>query len=212
MRKSKIELAMLASLAIVGALTACSTATPSPTPTPTPASAPATSSAAAPTPTTAATSTAATPTGPAASASPTAPASSTALASSKRTQNALSALKTAESSANGKATELDWDVNRWEVSVLDGKSKRELDVSADGKKVIRRETDVADAEDYKRLQSVRHYMADAIKTATAKVPGDIDEVDLEARKGKVVWELSIEKTGGGSVYVYVDAASGRIAT
>ncbi|HET9648561.1 MAG TPA: PepSY domain-containing protein [Microlunatus sp.] len=107
-------------------------------------------------------------------------------------------------------TELDWSTGRWAVTVVDGKTTHEIDVSADGQKVLRRHTEVTDAEDYKLLQSVKHYMADAIQTATAKTPGDPAEVELESQGSKVVWELSIVKTDGGFANVYVDAVSGKI--
>lgn len=183
-------------------LAACSTGTPSTTPTSTSAST--TNSAPVSTPTTStSTEASSSPTGAATSAAPTATDSS-------RTQSALAAIKTAETSASGKAIELDWSSNRWEVTVVAGKKTQELDVSANGQKVVRRHTEVTDPEDYKRLQSVKHSMADAIQTATAQTPGDLAEADLESRRSKVVWELSIEKTGAGFANVYVDAVSGKI--
>lgn len=193
---------VIGAIALGLTLTACSSGTPISTST----SAPTTSSASTQTPTTVATSTAAvSSTGPTTPASPTATSANTA-------QNALRAVQTAETSAKGKAIELDWDVNRWEVTVLDGKTKKELDVSADGQKVLRRETGVADADDYTRLQSAKYFLDHAIKTATGTVPGDIDEVDLETRHGTLVLELSIDKAGAGSTHVYVDAVAGKIVS
>jgi uncharacterized membrane protein YkoI len=180
----RIELVTLASLALAGTLTACSNDEPSETATTTTA-----------TPTTAASST---------TAEPTAPTLSV------RNQSALDAIKTAEKAGEGAAVELDADANRWDVSVLDGQIEREIDVSDDGKSVIRKESDAADADDIARLQSVKRYIADAVKAAIAKVPGDVDEADLESRKGKVVWEVSIDKTGGGLVNVFVDADTGEV--
>lgn len=197
---------VIGAIALGLTLTACSSGTPISTST----SAPTTSSASTQTPTTVATSTAAvSSTGPTTPASPTASPTAT---SANTAQNALRAVQTAETSAKGKAIELDWDVNRWEVTVLDGKTKKELDVSADGQKVLRRETGVAEADDYTRLQSAKYFLDHAIKTATGTVPGDIDEVDLETRHGTLVWELSIDKAGAGSTHVYVDAVAGKIVS
>lgn len=124
----------------------------------------------------------------------------------------LAAIATAEKAVGGRAIDIDDqdDDGDWEVEVLKGNVVYEVKVSGDGKTVKATERDDVDSDDLRRAAKVKVSMADAIKKALAEVPGKIDEVDLDDKNGKILWEVSIDAVDGTDRDIYVDVETGAI--
>lgn len=179
----------LAGLVLTFCLSACATTPPVPT-------APVTTSPSV---------TAATPTDSPTSAEPTVSVSPSL---SSRNAAALAAITTAEASADGTAYELEWTRDRWEVYVLAGTTVHEVRVSPDGQRVVRTESERAEAEDRALWGQVKIPMAQAIATVLAARPGELVEADVDRRRGQVAWDVKIDEPPIRESYV--DAVGGAI--
>ncbi|MFZ8758395.1 PepSY domain-containing protein [Microbacterium sp. HMH0099] len=121
-------------------------------------------------------------------------------------ETAVAAATTAESSAGGRAIELDQeDDGTWEVHVAAGDREVEVRVSADGSTV---DSSRDDDEDRAALDSAVTTLADAIRIAAAQNPSGagIDDVTLDDEDGTWAWEVGFRD----DVDVYVSAADGAI--
>lgn len=104
----------------------------------------------------------------------------------------------------------------WEVEVVtrDGE-KYELEVSADGREVLRgpqrHDKDPADQDRHRKLVQAAEldYRAAARKIAVA-VPGTITELELDSERGKTVWEADVVDGSGTKRVVIIDAVSGEV--
>ena len=59
-------------------------------------------------------------------------------------------------------------------------------------------------------ESSKIEVTDAIKAATAKVPGRVIDTELKSKNGKTVWEVDIANADGKAAEVDVDAATGQV--
>lgn len=70
--------------------------------------------------------------------------------------------------------------------------------------------DVSDAEKVQWARATRVLVTDAIKTATAEVPGKVIEAALHAIDGRLLYEIEIVTPDGKIVEVFVDPQSGKL--
>ncbi len=118
-------------------------------------------------------------------------------------ETAAAAVQLAESSVSGSnAVELDWDDDKWKVTVIAGNQETEFEISADGKTVTDREDD--DSDDAEYVKQVKVSIIDASEIALAEVPGEFDKAELDEEDGKVVWKIEIDDPNDVEVYVSVD--------
>jgi uncharacterized membrane protein YkoI len=98
----------------------------------------------------------------------------------------------------------------WEVKLATGGGRAvEVDVSADGRRVVHRHA-LAKRDDEARLVgSAKVTLAAALRTADAHASGPFDEAELDREHGSLVWSVSFG-TGADEVEIEVDARSGAV--
>jgi uncharacterized membrane protein YkoI len=129
---------------------------------------------------------------------------------------ALAALETAQKEiSGGSVSELEFEDgdNKWEVTVLTDKQEVDLDISADGKKVVDKDKPSRpDQDDLKALRVAKTDLKDVLKSAVDHTPGDFDEVELEKEDGKYFWEIDIYPQGEhSSITLLADVTDGSIS-
>lgn len=122
----------------------------------------------------------------------------------------LAAIALAEAEVGGIAHEVDEDDGRWEIDVaLDGESI-EVAVDAAGTEVLGTSSDSRiSAGDLEALDEAVVSIAEAIEIALAEAPGEIEDVDLDTRDGRYVWDVEIETTSD-DVSIEIDILTGEI--
>jgi uncharacterized membrane protein YkoI len=70
--------------------------------------------------------------------------------------------------------------------------------------------DVSDTEKIQWARATRVIITDAIRNATAKVPGKVIEAALHAINGRLLYEIEIVTADGKIVEVFVDPQSGKL--
>lgn len=122
---------------------------------------------------------------------------------------------TAEDEAGGTAYEIDDqdEDGTWEVDVAkDGKTSVEVDVSADGSKVVSTDDDDdLDSEDRRALDAAKITVTEAVEAAMEEADGTFDDVELETEDGKHFWEVSLDGPSGDDTEVRVDVQTGKAA-
>ena len=156
---------------------------------------------------------------PASSAPASAPASSAPAegpaqppASDDRNAAALRAIATAEQSEGGTAYAIDDedDDRSWEVDVMVGDRSVEVEVSWDGNSVISRDDDDDDDDERRALERAQVSLSEAIEAALAKVPGELDDAELDDDDDRDAWEVTIDEADDDDVEVYVSIEDGSI--
>lgn len=126
---------------------------------------------------------------------------------------AQAAIDLAEKEIGGKAIEIDFDDEKtWELTVLKGSEKHEVEINAEGTEIVKKEKDddQADKEDVDALKKAKTSLKDALKKAIDEQAGTIDEADLDT-DGEPTWSVEIYPEGKtDSVDVYVSAIDGSI--
>ncbi|MCZ7590026.1 MAG: PepSY domain-containing protein [Gaiella sp.] len=128
---------------------------------------------------------------------------------------AVRALRTAERRVrNGRPYDLERETHRgtrvWEIDVaVPGERPHELLVSLDGRRVvsqsrIRRNLDAA------RAPQATVRLATALQTAARRADGRFHEAEIDRKRGRIVWEVNFERSGGRETEVTVDARTGRV--
>jgi len=123
-------------------------------------------------------------------------------------REAVRAITTAESTAGGRAFQLETDDGAWEVHVASGDREVEVRVSADGGSV-RSSSDrgALDAEDRAALDAASTTLADAVRIATARgTGGAVEDAELERDDTTARWSVDL----AGGVTVRVSAADGSV--
>lgn len=129
---------------------------------------------------------------------------------SEQAAGALAAITLAESTVGGQAFNLDWERGRWEIALIADGTEYELYVTADGAEVTKQESERAEREDIRLLESATLTMAEAINTALAANPtAELVEADLDTRRGATVWEIEVRGDSGRQV-IHVDATTGEV--
>lgn len=124
-------------------------------------------------------------------------------------REAVRAVTTAESSAGGRAFELESEDDEWQVHVAVGDREVEVRVSADGGQVLASDdSDGLDADDRTALDAATTTLADAVRIAASQNPGGvrIEEAQLESDNGVAVWQVDLE----GGANVSVSGADGSV--
>ncbi|OFT93499.1 PepSY domain-containing protein [Brevibacterium sp. HMSC24B04] len=126
---------------------------------------------------------------------------------------AHAAIDLAEKEIGGKAIEIDFDDEKtWELTVLKGSEKHEVEINAEGTEIVKKEKDddQAEREDVDALKKAKTSLKDALKKAIDEQAGTIDEADLDT-DGEPTWSVEIYPEGKtDSVDVYVSAINGSI--
>lgn len=116
---------------------------------------------------------------------------------------------------NGKAYDIETDRLRgkpvWEVKVARGTTRAyELDVSADGRKVLRRRAKTVD-DDVRKLRDAKVGLAKALRTAARRAKGAaFDSAEIDRSGGRLVWEATFKAPGDRELEVDVDARTGKV--
>jgi len=122
---------------------------------------------------------------------------------------------TAEDEAGGTAYEID-DQDRdgtWEVDVArDDGTSVEVDVAADGSKVVRSDSEEQmDSEDRRALDAAKITVLEALEAGMKEADGTFDDVELETEGGEHFWEVSLDGPSGKDIEVRVDVQTGEAA-
>lgn len=156
-------------------------------------------------------------TAPASAASTAAPTpAASPSASASQIDQAVRAIRSAERRVpNGKAYDIETDRLRgkpvWEVKVARGTTRAyELDVSADGRKVLRRRAKTVD-DDVRKLRDAKVGLAKALRTAARRAKGAaFDSAEIDRSGGRLVWEATFKAPGDRELEVDVDARTGKV--
>lgn len=98
----------------------------------------------------------------------------------------------------------------WEVKVATGGGGAvEVDVSADGRRVVHRHALAKRDHEASLVGSTKVPLAAALRTAEAHAAGPFDEAELDRERGRLVWSVSFG-SGAAEVEVEVDARSGAV--
>ena len=123
------------------------------------------------------------------------------------------AIATAEATVEGSRAidyDVDEDDDKIEVQVVVDDIEHELDLSADGSRVLSEEQDdTLDGDDLAEVREATVPITDAVAAALDQQPGTVEEVELDREDGVLRWEVEI-RTDSGSTDVHVDATTGDI--
>jgi uncharacterized membrane protein YkoI len=139
-----------------------------------------------------------------------------ASASASQVAQARRAVRTAERAVRGgRAYDVESDRLRgrrvWEVKVAQGTARPyELDVSADGRQVLRRQRLTRIDDDVRKVARAQVALASALTIAGRRARGSFDEADIDRSRGRLVWEATFVRSGDREVEVAVDARNGRV--
>lgn len=145
----------------------------------------------------------------------TATTSAGATSSSSRLSSAGRAVKTAgKKVSHGRPYDVERDRYKgkqvWEIKVAAGKGRpTELDVSANGRKVVRRSRHKRDDDVAKALKA-KVSLAKALRTAGKRAKGRFSEGEIDRKGGKIVWTASFKQSGGAEKEVIIDARTGKV--
>jgi uncharacterized membrane protein YkoI len=129
---------------------------------------------------------------------------------------ALRALQTAARAVpNGKAFDLDDDTRggqpSWEVKVASGQRQFDLDVTADGARVLNRREDRTPDDDVRKLRSVKVDAQRALRLAAQRQAGKVTDLDLDTTDaGTVVWEVDFRQPDRSTTTVTIHARTGKV--
>ncbi len=147
------------------------------------------------------------------------PAPATAEAVPSRLAQARRAVRTAERAVQGgRAYDIESDLLRgvrvWEVKVAQGAVRpHEIDVSADGRRILRRQRRARVDLDARRVAQAKVTLGSALTIAGARArTGTFDEAEIEREHGRLVWEVVFEHSGGREVEIKVDALTGKVVS
>ncbi len=134
-------------------------------------------------------------------------------ASAANVDAAVRAVRTARNAVGGKPYSVDRERFRgapaWEVDLARATGRsREVIVSANGRRVLRRGTSQRSA-DAVRARRARVGIVAAMRTAARRANGRLEDADIDRRRGSTVWSVSFERRGL-DIEVDVNARSGRV--
>lgn len=114
------------------------------------------------------------------------------------------AVKTAQTKAKGTAVSAERDDDKsWEIEFRDGRTEISVEVSANGKKVLRTERDT---DDDNSSVKTKVGIVKAAELALKANPGAIDEIELDKRD----WDVSVDRKKGSDIDVHVNASNGKV--
>jgi uncharacterized membrane protein YkoI len=100
----------------------------------------------------------------------------------------------------------------WDVEVARSTTRAyELDVRADGRKVVRQRRVPNVDDDVRKLASAGVSLRQALEIAGARWKADrFDEAEIDVWRGRAVWEVTFRSAGHREVEVRIDARSGTV--
>lgn len=123
----------------------------------------------------------------------------------------IDAVETAIATAEGEggvATSIDSDDDgTWDVTAIDGETKFEYTISADGSTVEKTEEEKADADDQEEVGAADISLLEAINAVGESHQGEFDDAELDKDRDTVRYEISLQ---GEDKDYHVDAASGEV--
>lgn len=124
------------------------------------------------------------------------------------TVDAAAALTTALDARPGSyAVEIDEEDGRfWELTLVDGGDGVELTVDRSSGEVVGERPTSLDPE---QKDAPKVTAADAVATALADKPGELDSLDLDRERGQVAWEATVI-SGREEWNLWIDPATGEI--
>jgi uncharacterized membrane protein YkoI len=153
------------------------------------------------------------------SSTPSSPTTSTAAATGSATAEVAAAVRALQTAARavpqGKAFGLDPETRGgqrvWDVKVASGQRQFDLDVTADGSRVLTRRQDPTPDDDVRKLRSVRVDASRAVRLAARHQDGQLTDLDLDTTDaGTVVWEVDFHQPDGSTATVSIHARTGKI--
>jgi len=138
-------------------------------------------------------------------------------ASGSRLERAVRAARTAERRiSGGRAYDIEADRHRgkrvWETKVAMGTTRAyEVDVSADGRKVVRVRRRWRTDDDVRKAARATVSLPRALRTAGRRAEGGtFDEAEIDRSRGRIVWEVTFRKSGDRELEVTIDARTGKV--
>jgi uncharacterized membrane protein YkoI len=154
---------------------------------------------------------------PTATATATSTPKATASQSASRLGQAVRAVRTAQRRIRrSKAYDIETDRFRgrrvWEVKVARGVTRPyELDVRADGRRVVRQRRKTRIDDDVRKLARATVTLPRALRTAARRARGArFDEAEIDRSRGRLVWDVEFKRSRDREVEVKVDARTGRV--
>jgi uncharacterized membrane protein YkoI len=92
-------------------------------------------------------------------------------------------------------------LNGWPIAMA-------IDLARAGEKDVLELEDISDDEKVRWARATRVSVTDAIRTATAKRPGQVIEAALHSIKGRLLYEIEVVTNDGKIVELYVDPQTG----
>ena len=111
--------------------------------------------------------------------------------------------------------ELDRERGRllWEVDVASSGKDHDVKLNARSGKVVRVKVDRTPDQGMRLLKVAKVRAAKAVRTATAAVKrADLQAIELERWRGRVVWEAELTTASGTEYDVKVNARSGKVVS
>jgi uncharacterized membrane protein YkoI len=84
------------------------------------------------------------------------------------------------------------------------------DVAMAAEKEVIELEDVSDEEKVRWARATKVSIQDAIKTATARTPGQVIEAALHSIKGRLLYEVEVVTPDGKVIELYVDPQTGKL--
>lgn len=107
----------------------------------------------------------------------------------------------------------DDDGDSWEISLATDAGGFTVRVSADGTEVLSQEQDGdVDDDEIELLQAIEIDAVGVLEIVAPQFSGRVDEMQLDARDGDIVWEIEIRRADDTSFDVVVDAVTGAIVS
>ncbi len=150
-------------------------------------------------------------------AAPTAPpAAPESAALAPRTAAAVRALDAAAAAVpDGRPYDLERDDDDddavWKITVASGGDRpHELDVSADGRRIVGREREDRDDDAADALRA-GVTLAQALRIADGRTPGHLDDAEIDREDGRLVWTVQFDEPSRDRDHeVTVDATTGEV--
>lgn len=148
----------------------------------------------------------------AASAAGPASSSATAHASAANVDSAVRAVRTARRAVGGRPYDIERERLRgkrvWEVKLARAAGRpREVLVSANGRRVLRRET-TGRSDEAREARRAKVGMIAAILKAARRANGRLEDAEIDDHRGHVVWAVSFEsRRSETDVYIRVDTGA-----
>lgn len=126
-------------------------------------------------------------------------------------QAAIAAIAAAEQAGQGRAVQIEFEDGAWEIDVMQGDRVVEYRAAEDGTVSPTDESDDVDEGERRALEAAEVTLTDAIQAALQRVPGALEEAELDEENGQLVYQVDVRPEGGGVTQeVDVDCRTGEV--